>query len=100
MCRCLNIPRASYYYKAIEPKSKAELEEMIKTIFRESNSKGKNEAPIPNLLARQFDYDNAVSESTYRAFKLEFVNQENFHSLKELILKTKLVESSSHSQQS
>lgn len=134
MCRCLNIPRASYYYKAIEPKSEAELEEMIKTIFRESksrygarklkkclenegiilsrrrirrimkrlylvsvyqkatfksNSKGKNEAPIPNLLARQFDYDNAVSESTYRAFKLEFVNQENFHSLKELTFKTK-----------
>ena len=232
MCRCLNIPRASYYYKAIEPKSEAELEEMIKTIFRESksrygarklkkclenegiilsrrrirrimkrlnlvsvyqkaafksNSKGKNEAPIPNLLARQFNqekpleaivtdltyvrvgnrwayvcliidlfnreiiglsvgwhktaelvkqasqsipyaltsvklfhsdrgkefdnqlidemleafgiarslsqatcpYDNAVSESTYRAFKLEFVNQETFHSLKELILKTK-----------
>ncbi len=96
MCRCLNIPCSSYYYKAIEPKSEAELEEMIKTIFRESksrygarklkkclenegiilsrrrirrimkrlylvsvyqkaafksNSKGKNEAPIPNLLA-------------------------------------------------
>lgn len=34
-------------------------------------------------------YDNAVSESTYRAFKLEFVNQETFHSLKELTFKTK-----------
>lgn len=232
MCRYLNIPRSSYYYKAIESKSETELEEMIKTIFRESKSrygarkikkclenegiilsrrrirrimkrlnlvsvyqkvafipysKGINEAPIPNLLARQFGkekpleaivtdltyvrvgnrwayvcliidlfnreiiglsvgwhktaelvkqaiqsipyaltkvklfhsdrgkefdnqlidemlevfgitrslsqagcpYDNAVSESTYRAFKLEFVNQETFHSLKELILKTK-----------
>ncbi|KED03465.1 ISSdy1, transposase OrfB [Streptococcus equi subsp. ruminatorum CECT 5772] len=34
-------------------------------------------------------YDNAVAESTYRSFKLEFVNQETFHSLEELTLKTK-----------
>ncbi|MGT2757757.1 IS3 family transposase, partial [Streptococcus ovuberis] len=34
-------------------------------------------------------YDNAVAESTYRSFKLEFINQETFHSLEELILKTK-----------
>ena len=115
MCRCLNIPRASYYYKAIEPKSEAELEEMIKTIFRESksrygakklekclenegiilslrrrirrimkrlnlvsvylkaafklNSKGKNEAPIPNLLARQFDQEKPLKASvTYLTY--------------------------------
>lgn len=36
-----------------------------------------------------YPYDNAVSESTYRSFKLEFINQENFQSLEELILKTK-----------
>lgn len=34
-------------------------------------------------------YDNAVAESTYRSFKLEFINQENFRSLEELTLKTK-----------
>lgn len=34
-------------------------------------------------------YDNAVAESTYRSFKLEFINQETFQSLEELILKTK-----------
>ncbi|MFM1546343.1 transposase, partial [Streptococcus mutans] len=34
-------------------------------------------------------YDNAVAESTYRSFKLEFINQETFHSLEELTLKTK-----------
>jgi putative transposase len=34
-------------------------------------------------------YDNAVSESTYRSFKLEFINQETFQSLEELALKTK-----------
>ncbi|WP_367783128.1 IS3 family transposase [Streptococcus pluranimalium] len=232
MCRWLNLPRASYYYKAIEPVSETELEEMIKRIFLESksrygarkikkcletegfllsrrrirrimkrlnlvsvyqqtsfksHSKGKNEAPIPNLLARQFNqerpleaivtdltyvrvgkrwayvcliidlynreiiglsvgwqktaelvkqaiqsipyaltkvnlfhsdrgkefdnqlidevlaafgitrslsqagcpYDNAVAESTYRSFKLEFINQEIFHSLEELTLKAK-----------
>lgn len=232
MCRLLNIPRSSYYYKAVEPVSEAELEERVKTIFLESKSrygarkikkslecngiilsrrrirrimkrlnlisvyqkaafkphaKGKNDAPIPNLLARQFHqekplealvtdltyvrigkrwayvcliidlfnreiigvsvgwnksselvkeaiqsipyaltkvrlfhsdrgkefdniliddlleafgitrslsqagcpYDNAVAESTYHSFKLEFINQETFHSLEELTLKTK-----------
>ena len=34
-------------------------------------------------------YDNAVAESTYRSFKLEFINQENFRSLEKLTLKTK-----------
>lgn len=34
-------------------------------------------------------YDNAVAESTYRAFKIEFVYQENFSSLKELEIKTR-----------
>ncbi len=34
-------------------------------------------------------YDNAIAESTYRAFKLEFVHQESFRSLEELSLKTK-----------
>ncbi|MEQ9810555.1 IS3 family transposase, partial [Streptococcus jiangjianxini] len=34
-------------------------------------------------------YDNAVAESTYRSFKLEFINQEIFHTLEELNLKTK-----------
>ncbi|MCC9839157.1 IS3 family transposase, partial [Streptococcus agalactiae] len=33
-------------------------------------------------------YDNAVAESTYRAFKIEFVYQETFQSLEELALKT------------
>ncbi|WP_237334445.1 IS3 family transposase [Streptococcus halotolerans] len=232
MCRWLNLPRSSYYYKAIEPVSKTELEEKVKQIFLESksrygarkikkcletegillsrrrirrimkrwnlvsvyqqttfksHSKGKNEAPIPNRLARQFNqerpleaivtdltyvrvgkrwayvcliidlynreiiglsvgwqktaelvkqaiqsipyaltkvnlfhsdrgkefdnqlidevlgafgitrslsqagcpYDNAVAESTYRSFKIEFINQEIFHSLEELTLKTK-----------
>ncbi|SUN51735.1 Mobile element protein [Streptococcus dysgalactiae subsp. dysgalactiae] len=193
MCRWLNIPRSSYYYKAVEPVSEVEIEEMITCIFLESKSrygarkikkclendaislsrrrirriierlnlvsvyqkvafkplsKGKNDAPIPNYLHRQFNqersleatvtdltyirvgkcwayvcliidlfnkefdnqlidemleafgiirslsqagcpYDNVVAESTYRSFKLEFVNQETFHSLEELILKTK-----------
>lgn len=34
-------------------------------------------------------YDNAVAESIYRSFKIEFVQQENFHTLEELTLKTK-----------
>ncbi|MFA9467313.1 IS3 family transposase, partial [Streptococcus sp. E24BD] len=34
-------------------------------------------------------YDNAVAESTYRSFKLEFINQETCQSLEELTLKTK-----------
>lgn len=34
-------------------------------------------------------YDNAVAESTYKAFKIEFINQETFHSLEELNIKTK-----------
>lgn len=34
-------------------------------------------------------YDNAVAESTYRAFKIEFVYQETFQSLEQLALKTK-----------
>lgn len=99
MCRWLNTPRSSYYYKAVEPVSETELEEMVRRIFLESksrygakknkkcleaegivlsrrlirrimkrlnlvsvyqkvvfklHSKGKNEAPIPNLLDRQF----------------------------------------------
>lgn len=33
-------------------------------------------------------YDNAVAESTYRAFKIEFINQETFHTLDELAIKT------------
>lgn len=33
-------------------------------------------------------YDNAVAESTYRAFKLEFTQQELFSSLEELTIKT------------
>ena len=33
-------------------------------------------------------YDNTVAESTYRSFKLEFINQETFQSLEELTLKT------------
>ena len=232
MCRWLNIPRSSYYYKVVEPVSEAGLEERVKRIFLESksrygarkikkclatdgitlsrrrirrimkrlnlvsvyqqasfkpHSKGKNEASVPNLLARQFKqekplkaivtdltyvrvgnrwayacliidlfnreiiglsvgwhktadlvkeaiqsipyaltkvtifhsdrgkefdnqlidemlvafgisrslsqagcpYDNAVAESTYRSFKLEFINQETFQSLEELSLKTK-----------
>ncbi len=232
MCRCLKMPRSSYYYQAVEPVSEAEFEEKIKGIFLNSksrygarkikkclevdgiilsrrrircimkrlnlvsvyqkaafkpHSKGKNEAPVPNLLARQFNqekpleaivtdltyvrvgnrwayvcliidlfnreiigmsvgwnktedlvkqaiqsipyaltkvkmfhsdrgkefdnqlidemleafgitrslsqsgcpYDNAVAESTYRSFKLEFINQKTFHSLEELTLKTK-----------
>ncbi len=232
MCQWLNLPRSSYYYKASEPVAEADLEEKVKQIFLESqsrygarkikqclatdgiilsrrrirqimkrlnlvsvyqqasfkpHSKGKNEAPIPNLLARQFHqerpleaivtdltyvrvgqhwayvcliidffnreiiglsvgwqksaelvkqaiqsipyaltkvnlfhsdrgkefdnqlidevlgtfgitrslsqagcpYDNAVAESTYRSFKLEFIHQETFHSLEELTLKIK-----------
>lgn len=232
MCRCLNIPRSSYYYQAVETKSEEELEEKVQNIFSKSksrygarkikkcleaeggslsrrrvrrimkklnlisvyqkaafkpHSKGKNESWIPNLLNRQFDqhkplevlvtdltyvrvgkrwayvclvidlfnreiiglavgwyktadlvkravqsvpyaltkvkifhsdrgkefdnqmieemleafgiarslsqagcpYDNAVAESTYRSFKLEFINQETFLSLEELTLKTK-----------
>lgn len=34
-------------------------------------------------------YDNAVSESTYRAFKIEFVYQEQFSTLEELAIKTR-----------
>lgn len=232
MCRWLNIPRSSYYYKAVVPVSEVEIEEIITCIFLESksrygarkikkclenegiqlsrrrirrimerlhlvsvyqkvafkpHSKGKNEAPIPNYLHRQFNqerpleaivtdltyvrvgkcwayvcliidlfnreiiglsvgwhktaelvkqaiqsipyaltkvkvfhsdrgkefdnqliddilqafgitrslsqagcpYDNAVAESTYRAFKIEFIHQETFQSLEELVLKTK-----------
>jgi len=33
VCRWLNIPRSSYYYKAVEPVSEVELEEMVKRIF-------------------------------------------------------------------
>lgn len=232
MCRMLHIPRSSYYYRAVEPVSETELEERVRTLFEETqsrygarklkqllksegvtvsrrrirrimmklnlvsvyqrtsfkpHSKGKNEASIPNQLNRQFDehkplsalvtdltyvrignrwayvclildlfnreiigisvgwhktaelvkqalqsipyaltkvnffhsdrgkefdnslidelldafdikrslsqagcpYDNAVAESTYRSFKLEFINQETFHSLEELNIKTK-----------
>ena len=39
MCRWLKIPRSSYYYKAVEPVSEAELGEKIKSIFLESKSR-------------------------------------------------------------
>ncbi len=39
MCRWLNIPRSSYYYKAAELVSEAELEERVKHIFLESKSR-------------------------------------------------------------
>ncbi|BCK49361.1 hypothetical protein BBG06_02865 [Streptococcus dysgalactiae subsp. equisimilis] len=39
MCRWLSIPRSSYYYKAVEPVSEAELEENIKAIFLESKAR-------------------------------------------------------------
>ncbi|HEM5031907.1 TPA: IS3 family transposase, partial [Streptococcus suis] len=42
-----------------------------------------------SLSQASFPYDNAVAESTYRSFKLEFINQETFRSLEELTLKTK-----------
>ncbi len=32
-------------------------------------------------------YDNAVSESNYHSFKIEFIKQETFHTLEESILK-------------
>ncbi len=34
-------------------------------------------------------HDNAIAESIYKAFELEFINQETSHSLEELTLKTK-----------
>ena len=34
-------------------------------------------------------YDNAVAESTYQAFKIEFVYQESFSTLEELAIKTR-----------
>ena len=34
-------------------------------------------------------YDNAMAESTYRAFKIEFVYQESFSTLEELAIKTR-----------
>ena len=103
MCRWLNLPRSSYYYKTSEPVSEADLEEKVKQIFSRANrdtvperssnvwlqmglsylvaairrimkrlnlvsvyqqasfkpyAKGKNEAPIPNLLDRQFYQEN------------------------------------------
>ncbi|BBA92041.1 IS3 family transposase [Streptococcus ruminantium] len=110
----MNLPRSSYYYKASEPVSEADLEEKVKQIFLESQSrhgarkikqclasdgiilsrrrihrimkrlnlvsvyqqtsfklysKGKNEAPIPNLLARQFNQEKPleaiVTDLTY-----------------------------------
>ncbi len=39
MYRWLNLPCSSYYYKAVEPVSEAELEEMVKRIFLESKSR-------------------------------------------------------------
>lgn len=39
MCRWLNLPRSSYYYKASEPVSEADLEEKVKQIFLESQSR-------------------------------------------------------------
>lgn len=39
MCRLLNIPRSSYYYKAVAPISEAELEERVKRIFLDSKSR-------------------------------------------------------------
>ncbi len=114
MCQWLNLPRSSYYYKASEPVAEADLEEKVKQIFLESQSrygarkikqclatdgiilsrrrirqimkrstlvsvyqqasfklysKGKNKAPIPNLLARQFHQERPleaiVTDLTY-----------------------------------
>lgn len=114
MCRCLNIPRSSYYYKTVEPVSEVEFDGKVRNIFSESKSKygarkikkcleaqgiclsrrrirrimkrlnlvsvyqkatfkprskGKNEAPIPNLLNRQFDrhkpLEALVTDLTY-----------------------------------
>ncbi len=39
MCQCLNIPRSSYYYKAVVPVSEAQLEEMVKRIFLDNKSR-------------------------------------------------------------
>lgn len=39
MCRWLNLPRSSYYYKAVEPVSEMELEEKIKGIFIKRKSR-------------------------------------------------------------
>ncbi|MDU7846371.1 MAG: IS3 family transposase, partial [Streptococcus sp.] len=36
-------------------------------------------------------YDNAVAESTYRSFKLEFINQETFQSLNDKRVVSKYV---------
>ncbi|AGM98909.1 ISSag4, transposase orfB [Streptococcus iniae SF1] len=36
-----------------------------------------------------WSYEHAVAESTYRAFKMEFVYQETFQSLEELVLRLK-----------
>ncbi|ESV54644.1 hypothetical protein SAG0136_05210 [Streptococcus agalactiae LMG 14747] len=100
MCQCLNIPRSSYYYKAVVPVSEAQLEEMVKRIFLDSKSrygarkiKKCLEAQSLNLSRRRIRRImkrlNLVSVYQKAAFKLEFINQENFRSLEELTLKTK-----------
>ena len=100
MCQCLNIPRSSYYYKAVEPVSEAELGEKIKSIFLESKSrygarkiKKCLEVQGINLSRRRIRRImkrlNLVSIYQKATFKLEFINQENFRSLEELTLKTK-----------
>lgn len=126
MCRWLKIPCSSYYYKAVEPISEAELEEKIKAIFLENKSrygaskikkcleaqginlsrrrirrimkrlnlvsvfqknafkpqsKGKNEAPVPNLLERQFNQqkplETLVTELTYVRVVNRWVDESN-----------------------
>ncbi|SUN48534.1 transposase-like protein [Streptococcus dysgalactiae subsp. dysgalactiae] len=44
---------------------------------------------MKHIVTADCPYDNAVAESVYRAFKIEFIHQETFQPLKELILKTK-----------
>lgn len=39
MCRLLGIPRSSYYYKAVEPVSETDLEDRIRTLFKENKSR-------------------------------------------------------------
>lgn len=43
---------------------------------------------IPRSLSQAgCPYDNAVAKSTYRSFKIEFVNQETFQLLEDLTIK-------------
>ncbi|WP_430606763.1 IS3 family transposase [Enterococcus sp. AZ170] len=38
MCRCLNVPRSTYYYEATRKKEDVQLEQQIQTIFRKSRN--------------------------------------------------------------